>query len=187
MIAQQNASPASNGRSFCVERARREDIPDLHDLIGELAAYERLGAICVATEADLTDALFGPAPVAEALIARVDAKPQLVGGFALFFQTYSTFMGRRTLWLEDLFVRSEYRGNGLGRRFLQTLAAIAVARRCGRFEWAVLDWNVPAIAFYESLGASVLPDWRLARVTGDSLTRLAGEHRVSGRAADNGQ
>jgi len=94
-------------------------------------------------------------------------------GFALFFHTYSTFLGRRTLWLEDLFVRPEHRGQGLGGALLRRLARLAVERNCGRFEWAVLDWNAPAIAFYESLGAHVLPDWRIARMTGASLADLA--------------
>ena len=97
----------------------------------------------------------------------------------MFFHTYSTFLGRRSLWLEDLFVRPEYRRGGLGRQFLHALAALAVERKCGRFEWAVLDWNTPAIQFYESLGASLLPDWRIARVTGDALPRLATGGRPS--------
>jgi GNAT superfamily N-acetyltransferase len=100
----------------------------------------------------------------------------------LFFHTYSTFLGRRSLWLEDLFVVPEHRGAGLGRALLHTLAGLAVERRCGRFEWAVLDWNAPAIAFYQSLGAAILPDWRIARVTGASLTRMAHDASVAAPA-----
>ena len=174
MSAQERDAAPSNGRSLRILRAGPRDVADLHALIRSLAEYERLTPICTSTEADLADALFGPHPAAEALIARVDANPEICAGFALFFHTYSTFLGRRSLWLEDLFVRPEYRGSGLGRRFLAALAALAGERNCGRFEWAVLDWNEPAIRFYRSLGASVLPDWRIARVTGDALARLAG-------------
>ncbi len=163
----------SNDRSFRIRAIRREDVPELHALIRGLAEYERLTNICTATEQDLADALFGSFPVAEALIGHLDANSQVVVGFALFFHTYSTFLGRRSLWLEDLFVRPEYRGAGLGRQFMLALAKIARERGCGRFEWAVLDWNAPAIRFYEALGAAVLPDWRIARVTGDALVRLA--------------
>ena len=122
-------------------------------------------------------ALFGPAPAAEVLIATVGRVP---AGFALFFHTFSTFLARRGLWLEDLFVYPEHRGAGVGSALLQAVAAIARARDCGRFEWAVLDWNTPAIGFYERLGATVMPDWRIARVTGDALDRLAsGASRVA--------
>jgi GNAT superfamily N-acetyltransferase len=108
------------------------------------------------------------------LIAREAGKSAPAVGFALFFHTFSTFTGRRGLWLEDLFVRPAYRGKGLGKALLVALARMARDRGCGRFEWAVLDWNAPAIRFYESLGATVMPDWRIARLTGEELTRLAG-------------
>jgi hypothetical protein len=163
----------SNDRSFRIIPARREDISKLHGLIRDLASYEHLRDICVSTEDDLEAALFGEFPAAEALIAYLDEDSQVSAGFALFFHTYSTFLGRRSLWLEDLFVRPEYRGAGLGRQFLTALAKLARERGCGRFEWAVLDWNAPAIRFYESLGASILPDWRIARMTGDALVNLA--------------
>ena len=162
-----------NEISFTIEPASPSDVADLHRLIGELADYERLTHLCVSTQADLQAALFGDRPVAEALIARLEANSQVAAGFALFFHTYSTFLGRRSLWLEDLFVRPQFRGAGLGRRLLTTLAATAQQRGCGRFEWSVLDWNENAIGFYESLGARVLPDWRIARVTGDALRQLA--------------
>ena len=160
---------------FRIVRALPGDVADLHQMVRELAEFERLAELCVSAPSDLERALFGPRPVAEALIARVNGISENAAGFALFFHTYSTFLGRPSLWLEDVFVRAPYRGQGLGRRFLAELAALAQDRGCGRFEWAVLDWNQPAISFYESLGAKVLPDWRIARVTGDSLARLA-EH-----------
>jgi GNAT superfamily N-acetyltransferase len=158
---------------FRILRVAPADIDDLHALVRALALYERLSDICTSTPADLAAALFGPRPVAEALIARLDDNSQVAVGFALFFHTYSTFLGRPSLWLEDLFVRPEQRGRGLGEALIRALAALAVERGCGRFEWAVLDWNRPAIDFYEGLGAAVLPDWRIARVTGDALARLA--------------
>jgi GNAT superfamily N-acetyltransferase len=167
----QSAAPP-NERSFRIERASPKDVPALHALIRGLADYERLSQLCVATEENLTAALFD-SPVAEALIARVDADSEQAAGFALFFHTYSTFLGRRSLWLEDLFVVPEFRGGGIGRALLHALAALAVERGCGRFEWAVLDWNAPAIALYESLGAAILPDWRIARMTGAALSRMA--------------
>jgi len=172
--APQSTSGPSNGRSFLIHPARLEHVPQLHALVRGLADYERLTHLCVATEHDLEEALFGNPPAAEALVATNANDFAAAAGFALFFHTYSTFLGRRTLWLEDLFVAPAHRGLGIGRALLKTLAKLAVERNCGRFEWAVLDWNTPAIAFYESLGASVLPDWRIARVTGEPLVRLAG-------------
>jgi GNAT superfamily N-acetyltransferase len=166
---------STNERSVRIVRAVPEDVRDLHRLVRALADYERLTHLCTSTEADLREALFGGHPVAEALIARLDGNSQICIGFALFFHTYSTFLGRRSLWLEDLFVEPAHRGRGAGRALLGALARIARERGCGRFEWAVLDWNAPAIRFYESLGASVLPDWRIVRVTGDAIARLAAE------------
>jgi GNAT superfamily N-acetyltransferase len=162
--------PASDCR---IGAATPEDLGELHALIHALAQYERLTSICTSREADLREALFGPRPCAEALLARGGADARIACGFALFFPTYSTFLGRPGIWLEDLFVRPEHRGAGIGQALIRRLAAIALARGCGRFEWAVLDWNRPAIGFYESLGATVLPDWRIVRVTGDALARLA--------------
>ena len=174
MTVQHDPVAASNERSFRIAIAGPGDVGAIHALIGGLADYEGLAGICVATEHDLAQALFGEYRCAEALIARFDGKSEVAAGFALFFHTYSTFLGRRTLWLEDLFVRQEHRRQGLGRALLRRLAGLAVERNCGRFEWAVLDWNTSAIRFYESLGASLLPDWRIARVTGEALPRLAG-------------
>jgi GNAT superfamily N-acetyltransferase len=153
-----------------IRSAKPADVPAIAAMIRALADYEKLSHLCVSTEQDLQRALFGPAPAAEVLIAAVDGVPV---GFALFFHTFSTFLARRGLWLEDLFVKPEHRGAGVGSALLHAVAAIAQARNCGRFEWAVLDWNTPAIEFYERLGATVLPDWRLVRVTGPALERLA--------------
>ena len=156
---------------FEIRAARRGDVPALHEMILALAAFEKLTDICVATVADIEDALFGSRPAAEALIAWNYRQP---AGFALFFQNFSTFLGRQGLWLEDLFVRDEYRHRGCATALLRALAGIAEERRCGRFEWAVLDWNTRAIGFYENLGATILPDWRIVRVVGPALAKLAG-------------
>ena len=145
------------------------DVPTLVGFIRELAEYERLTSLCTGSTAELADALFGERPAAEVLLAEVDGA---IVGFALFFHNFSTFLARRGLWLEDLFVRPAFRGLGIGRLLLRAVASIAVARRCGRFEWSVLDWNAPAIGFYERLGATVMPDWRIVRVTGDALAQL---------------
>ena len=158
---------------FRIAFAEPRDVPDLHALIRGLAEYERLADLCVSTPADIESALFGAHPAAEALIAREVGESGQAAGFAVFFHTFSTFRGRRSLWLEDLFVRPEKRGAGLGRALLLELAAIARDRGCARFEWSVLDWNAAAIAFYERQGATVLPDWRIARVTGEALDTLA--------------
>jgi GNAT superfamily N-acetyltransferase len=150
--------------------ARADDVADIAAMIRALADYERLSHLCVVTEETLRDALFAPDAAAEVLLARDAGAP---AGFALFFPTFSTFLGRRGMWLEDLFVYPAFRGRGIGGALLRAVAAIAAERRCGRFEWAVLDWNTPAIAFYASLGATVMPDWRIARLVGPALSRLA--------------
>jgi GNAT superfamily N-acetyltransferase len=159
-------------RPFRIAQATPGDVPAILDMIRGLAAYEGLSQLCIATERDLADALFGPHPAAEAVLGRENAEP---AGFALFFYNFSTFLGRKGLYLEDLFVRPPFRGRGYGRALLVHLARLAVERGCGRFEWAVLDWNEPAIGFYRSLGATILPDWRVTRVTGDALVALASE------------
>jgi len=162
-----------NDRSVSIRPATPADLADIEALIQALAEYERLAHLCVATRAQLADALFGPHPAAEVQIARIDGDFGPAVGFALFCHTFSTFLGRRTLWLEDLYVRPEHRGRGIGRALLQRLARIAGERGCGRFEWAVLDWNAPSIRFYEALGARLMDDWTICRVTGDALDRLA--------------
>lgn len=138
--------------------------------IRELADYEKLVGEVVATEARLRDTLFGDRAHVEVLIADVDGAP---AGFALFFHNYSTFLARPGIYLEDLFVRPAYRGRGVGKALLQRLAALAVERDCGRLEWSVLDWNEPAIKFYQSLGAVPLDEWTCYRVTGAALVALA--------------
>ena len=158
--------------AFRVEPATPQDVPDILAMIEALAEYERLRHHCVATETALRTALFGPRPAAEVLVGWEAQTPV---AFALFFHNFSTFLGRKGLYLEDLFVRPAFRGRGYGRTLLIHLARLAEARGCGRFEWAVLDWNAAAIRFYESLGATVLPDWRITRVTGAALAQLAAQ------------
>lgn len=153
-----------------VRSATPDDVPTVYRMITALAEFEKLTHLVVATEADLADALFGPRPAAEVLLAERDG---VAAGFALFFHNFSTFLGRRGLWLEDIFVLPEHRRHGCAKALLRALAGIAVERGCGRFEWAVLDWNVGAIAFYEELGGTVLPDWRIVRVVGPALDALA--------------
>jgi len=147
------------------------DIPAILDLIRKLAEYERLSHQVVATEDLLHEHLFGPRPAADALIGQLDSRTV---GFALFYQTFSTFLARPGIWLEDLFVLSESRGAGVGSALLRQVAAIAIARNCGRLEWSVLDWNEPALGFYRKLGAVPMNDWTIQRVTSDALNKLAG-------------
>jgi GNAT superfamily N-acetyltransferase len=156
--------------SIEIAPATPADVPMVLALITALAEYEKLRHEVVATEASLHQALFGPKPGAEAIIARVDGT---AAGFALFFHNFSTFMGKRGLYLEDLFVLPEHRGRSIGKALLQYLAQLALQRDCARFEWAVLDWNRPARDFYESLGAEAKSDWIIHRVSGAALRRLA--------------
>jgi len=152
-----------------VRFATRADVPVIVALIRELAVYEHLEHLAMATPERLEVELFGQRPSCECLIGEQGGEPV---GFALFFHNFSTFLCRKGLWLEDLFVRPSARGTGMGKRLLQRLAQIAVERECGRFEWSVLDWNVDAQAFYQRMGATVLPDWRICRVTGEALQAL---------------
>jgi GNAT superfamily N-acetyltransferase len=154
-----------------IRPAAATDLPEVLQLIRGLAAYEKLEDECVITEAQLREQLFGARPTAEAWVAQV-AQGQLVG-FALFFTSFSTFLGKPGLYLEDLFVVPEARGQGVGRALMLQLARIAMERDYGRFEWTVLDWNAPAIGFYKQLGASLLPDWRRCRLTGQELISVA--------------
>lgn len=153
-----------------IQPAQERDVPVILELIRALAQYERLPHDVVATEARLRTTLFGPRPDAEVVIARVG---EAVAGFALFFHSYSTFLAQRGLYLEDLFVRPEWRGRGVGRMLLARLARLAVDRECGRFEWSVLNWNESAIRLYERLGARAMREWTVYRVTGDELRALA--------------
>ncbi|MEZ5963962.1 MAG: GNAT family N-acetyltransferase [Planctomycetota bacterium] len=159
--------------------AHRADGPAIVRYIHELAEYERLAHLCHAELARLDAHLFGPEPVCEALVAEQDGE---VVGFALFFLAYSTFESGPYLWLEDLYVTPRARGHGHGKALLATLAAIARARGHQRVQWNVLDWNAPAIAFYESLGAQILPDWRTCRVAGEAIAALAAAAEAPPRA-----
>ncbi|UCG98208.1 MAG: GNAT family N-acetyltransferase [Burkholderiales bacterium] len=152
-----------------IEPARPRDTAVLHALIRALSEYERLTHLVVGTEAQLREELFGARPVVEAVLGWEDERPV---AFALYFHNFSTFLARRGLYLEDLFVVPEARGRGYGKALMRHVARVAVERGCGRFEWAVLDWNQPAIDFYRSLGAEVLPDWRIGRLTGNALAAL---------------
>ncbi len=155
--------------SFRIEPAQPRDTAVLLSLIRGLADYERLTHLVVATEAQLREELFGARPVIEAAIGW-EAREAV--GFALFFHNFSTFLARRGLYLEDLFVVPAARGRGYGKALMRHVARVAVERGCGRFEWTVLDWNQPSIDFYKSLGADVLPDWRVCRLTGEALATL---------------
>lgn len=150
--------------------ATEDDCGILLRLITELADYEKLTHEVVATEESLRHTLFGANRAAEAMIGCVDGAPV---GMAIFFQNYSTFLARPGLYLEDLYVQPAHRGVGLGKALIVALARVAVERGCGRYEWTVLDWNTPAIEFYQSLGAEMKTDWRIMRVTGAALTRMA--------------
>lgn len=155
---------------FSIRPAQPSDVAHIYAMIVELAAFEKLEHLVVATEVMLHDGLFGPRPACEAIVGEENGE---VVTFALFFHNFSTFLTRKGLYLEDLYVKQVHRGKGYGRAMLVALAQLAVERNCGRFEWSVLDWNEPAINFYKGMGAELLPDWRICRVTGDALTHLA--------------
>lgn len=150
--------------------ASEADVPVILEMIRELAEYEKLLHIVMATEDQLRRTLFGPHPAAEVLLADLDGEP---AGFALFFPNYSTFLAQAGLYLEDFYVKPHARGKGAGLALLKELARIAVSRGCGRIEWAVLDWNEPSIQFYKKLGAVPMDDWTIFRLSGDSLAKLA--------------
>lgn len=159
---------------FTVRDAQVGDAPAIHHLVKELAAYEKLAHLCTGTAAQLHEHLFGPRPVIEAMLAEVGRGTQVRAvGFAIYLHNYSSFVGKPGLYLEDLFVLPEYRRNGIGEALFREVAARAVARDCGRFEWSVLDWNTPALNFYRKLGATVMPEWRLCRATGQTLRNMA--------------
>lgn len=158
---------------FTIRLAAVEDVPTILMFIRGLAEYEKLAHEVVATEALLQETLFGAKPAAEVVIGELAGKPVC---FALFFTNYSTFLGKPGLYLEDVFVLPEMRGRGLGKVLLAYLAKLAVERGYGRFEWAVLDWNTPAINFYLAQGAVMMDDWRICRVTGEALRQLAGNY-----------
>jgi GNAT superfamily N-acetyltransferase len=153
-----------------IRPAAEHEIPLVLEFVRELARYEHLEHEVMATPADLAAALFGPRRYAEVVFACLDATPV---GFALFFHNFSTFAGKPGIYLEDLFVRPQARGRGIGRQLLAWLAHMALERGCPRLDWAVLDWNAPSIGFYRGLGAVALAEWRMFRLTGEPLERLA--------------
>jgi GNAT superfamily N-acetyltransferase len=159
---------------FEIRSASEADVPVILQLIRDLATYERAPEAVVATEAGLREVLFGAKPTAEVLLALEKAEPV---GFAVYFYNFSTWLGRPGLYLEDLFVRPEKRGNGYGRALLIRLAQIAKERGCGRMEWAVLDWNEPAIEFYRKLGATPMHEWTVFRLTEEEIAKLANDVR----------
>jgi GNAT superfamily N-acetyltransferase len=156
--------------TVAIAPATPDDVALIGAFVRELAAYEKLAHEAQASDDDIRESLFGPRPYAEALIARVAEEPV---GFALFFHTYSTFAGRPGLWVEDVFVRPAHRGNGVGKALFAAMARIALARRCARMEWSVLDWNEPAIRFYRTIGAVAKDEWTTQRLAGASLAKLA--------------
>ena len=164
-------SVTSPSSAFELRPATARDIPTILRCIQGLAEYERLAHECVATETLLEESLFGPSPAAEVILAFAGETP---AGFALWFRSFSTFLARPGIYLEDLFVFPEFRGQGLGRLLLASLATTALERDYGRLEWAVLDWNADAIRFYQSLGARAMDEWTTNRVTGAALVALAG-------------
>ena len=155
---------------FSLRNAHPADVPAIVGLIGELAAFEQLTHLLDVTPDKLQPHLFGERPVAECVVAEVAGD---VVAFALFFTNFSTFLARPGLYLEDLYVQPAQRGTGIGKALLSHLARLAAERSCGRFEWSVLDWNADAIAFYEALGATVMPDWRICRISGEGLQGFA--------------
>jgi GNAT superfamily N-acetyltransferase len=165
-------APADTPSTLTIRPAGEHEIPLVLEFVRELATYERLAHEVTATPADFAAALFGPQACAEVVFACLDGTPV---GYALFFRTFSSFVGKPSIFLEDLFVRPEVRGRGIGKQLLAYLARTALERGCGRLEWAVLDWNAPSIAFYRSLGAVAQDDWTTYRLTDEALERLAQE------------
>ena len=156
--------------SFTIRPATPEDAATILGFITELAVYEKAGHEVEATEETIRASIFGEGSVTEAVILESDGRP---AGFAVWFYSYSTWQAKNGLYLEDLYVSPDHRGGGGGKMLLRHLAKRAVEKGCGRFEWSVLDWNVNAIRFYEKMGASVLPEWRICRMTGEALTSFA--------------
>ncbi len=159
-----------NALALNIHPASEEDIPVVLEMVRALAAYEEMSDAVAATPERMRESLFGEEPQAYAVLAECDGEPV---GMAIYFFNYSTFLARRGLYLEDLFVKEAFRGRGYGERMLRYLAGVAVRNECGRFEWAVLDWNRPAIRFYEKMGAEVLKEWRICRVSGEALAALS--------------
>jgi GNAT superfamily N-acetyltransferase len=167
--------PPATSRPLVIRDARDSDVPELLEMFVELAEYEDLLHELRATEKQLSEALFGPRPAAEALIAELE-DPHVVVGYALYFPTFSSFLASTGVWLEDLFVRPAHRREGIGRALLAAVAARLRERGGERLEWAALDWNEPALRFYSGLRAQTMPEWITHRLTGDDLDRLAASH-----------
>ena len=159
-----------NAESLSIRQATRADVPLVLSFVKELAEYERLSHLVAATEEVIADELFGPKSQTEVLLAYYGEDPV---AFAVYFHNFSTFLGKKGLYLEDLYVRPAHRRRGFGRALLLRVARIAAERNCGRLEWSVLDWNEAAIFFYETLGATIMHEWKLVRVTGSALEKLA--------------
>lgn len=160
----------SNPPAITIHPAVESDVKTILHFISKLAEYEKLSHQMQATEDLLREHLFGPNPAAGTVVAKISGQPV---GFALFFRTFSTFLGKPGLWLEDLFVLPEHRKNGVGRELFRYVAALAVERDCGRLEWSALDWNEPAIRFYRKLGSVAMDDWTTYRLVGDDLRKAA--------------
>lgn len=160
--------------AFTVRDAQTGDAPAIYELVRELASYEKLTHLCTGSPELLHEHLFGERPYIEAMLAEVSrGEHKQAVGFAIYFHNYSSFVAKPGLYLEDLFVLPEYRRNGIGEAMFRQVAARALQRGCGRFEWSVLDWNTPALNFYRKLGATVMPEWRLCRAMGDTIKAMA--------------
>lgn len=157
-------------RTFTIRPAQAGDIPTIFGMIAELAEFEKLSHLLIVDEKLLHDALFSDRPSCECMVGEESGVPV---AYTLFFHNFSTFLGRKGLYLEDLYVKPAYRGKGYAKAMLKQLARLAIERDCARFEWSVLDWNENAIRFYQGLGADVMPDWRICRLTGSELLKLA--------------
>jgi len=161
-----------NNSDLTIRPAEPADVSAIFGMIFELAVFEKLEHMVVANETMLHESLFGDKPGCEALVGEANGE---VVAFALFFHNFSTFLCKKGLYLEDLYVKQACRGRGYGKQMLVALARLAVERDCGRFEWSVLDWNTNAIKLYEGMGATVMPEWRICRVTGEALTELSAQ------------
>ncbi len=169
-VPSSSASSSTSAEAFAIRAAEPGDVPAIVGLIRGLAEFEKLAHLVEVTPDSLAPHLFGERPVAEAVVAERAGR---IVAFALFFTNFSTFLGRPGLYLEDLFVEPAERGAGIGQGLLEHLARLAASRGCGRFEWSVLDWNEGAIRFYQRMGATVMPDWRICRIAGPALAAFA--------------
>lgn len=164
------ATQGSEGHRVILRPAIKTDVTAIFHLIKALAEYEKLSNMVTGNIEDLTNHLFGERPLIDVIVAEFEGK---LVGYTLFLYNYSTFLTKPGIYIEDLFVLPEYRGQGIGKSLVNSVAKLAIEKGCGRVEWSVLDWNAPAIAFYESIGADILPDWRICRLTGENLLHFA--------------